>query len=99
MITCALVPLRPNELTPANGPASLVHGAGVADRTEILGRIKAERRGNAECADFSPSDFPTMGLGTVFNHTEVILASHGKNPFHVGRLSVDMDWHDCSRTW
>jgi hypothetical protein len=75
------------------------HGAAIAQRAEILRRIKAERPGVANGPDRAAVCRRQMGLTAVFDDREVVPRGEAFDREHVRCLPVQVDWNDRTGAW
>src|SRR5262245_16864819 len=68
------------------------HGAAIAQRAEILRRVKAERPGVANGPDRAAVCFGQMGLTAVFDDREVVPRGETLDRGHVRCLPVQVNW-------
>ena len=74
------------------------HGAAVAERAEVLRRIKAEGPRDTDRADGAAGCRREMRLAAVFDERQVVSRRDPLDRGHVCRLAVEMDGHDRART-
>jgi len=76
---------------------SLVFGgdeAGFTEGPEVLGEVEAESGGVGEAAGFAAFVGRAVGLGSVFDDLESVLAGDAEDGVHVGGLAVDVHRYD-----
>src|ERR1700704_1130982 len=66
----------------------------VAISTEVLPGIKRKRRDVPKCSNQLPLVLGHVRLRAIFNHPKFMLPGDGHDRFHVGRLTVKMNWND-----
>src|SRR5579872_2828789 len=71
--------------------------AAVAERAEIFLDDETDSRGVAEFSDAEPIAAGTDGLGIVLNDLEVVLVGNLADRFHVGALTIKMNWNEQLR--
>lgn len=72
-------------------------GAGVAEGTEILCRVKAETACVAERARHRAAEFRAMRLGTVLDEAQAVRLRDAADRVHLRGLAIEMDDHDGTR--
>ncbi len=72
-------------------------GAAVAERAEVLGRVEAERAGDADRADRPSAARREMRLAAVLDDREVVSRGDRFDRGHVGRLAVEVHRQDRAR--
>ncbi len=72
-------------------------GAAVTERAEILGRIEAERAGDADRADRTAGSGREVRLAAVFDDRQIVARGDSLERAHVGCLPVQMNRQNRAR--
>src|SRR5690242_2990685 len=68
--------------------------AGIAEGSEVLCRIEAEATSMRKTAGLLAIPARAMRLCRIFDHVDASLRRYPVDRYHIGRLAIQVDYHD-----